>query len=343
MKVLFDIVHPADVLFFKRPIATLTERGDEVLVLSRHKDVACDLLDEFGIPHRAISSAGSGSLFALGSELIRRDFAVFRAARRFRPDVMIGFGGLAISHVGRLLSIPSISFYDSENARLQTKLTWPFITRLYVPAAYSGPVPAGRVQYLGGVKELSYLHPSAFRADRDVAISNGLDPDRDNFLVRVVAWRAGHDIGKRGWSGDVLGRVVEWSSRRGEVHISSETPLPVEFEPFRYRGRLSEMHHLIAHCRLLIGESATMASEAAVLGVPAIYAGKDFPGYTRSLEAAGLLANVSEVAADSILNAAERILVHPARHFTELRDDYVAGCPDWANAVVAALDSCEVR
>ncbi|MBT8460544.1 MAG: hypothetical protein KJN60_12815 [Boseongicola sp.] len=46
MRVLFEIVHPADVLFFKRPLETLRARGDEFLVLSRHKDIACDLLDE---------------------------------------------------------------------------------------------------------------------------------------------------------------------------------------------------------------------------------------------------------------------------------------------------------
>ena len=129
MRILIDIVHPADVLFFKRPVEMLMVRGDAVEIVSRRKDVACDLLDEFGLAHRAISTAGHG-IFGLAAELIGRDWAMLRAARRFRPDTMIGFGGVSISHAGRLIKRPSISFYDHDNATPQTRITWPVISRL---------------------------------------------------------------------------------------------------------------------------------------------------------------------------------------------------------------------
>ena len=203
MRVLFDIVHPADVLFFKRPIEALIGRGDKVLILSRRKDVACDLLDSFGLPHTPVTTAGAGVL-GLAKELITRDIAVFRQARRFRPDVMIGFGGVAISHAGALLRTRSISFYDSENASLQTRLTWPFISALYVPQSYAGPTPEGRTTKLKGVKDLSYLHPSAFHPDKALALSAGLDPNRANYFVRLVSWRANHDLGKGGWTEALL-------------------------------------------------------------------------------------------------------------------------------------------
>jgi len=130
MRVLFDIVHPADVLFFYNTIRTLEARGDEYLILSRHKDVACELLDQFGLAHKPVSTAGEGT-FQLGVELIRRDLAVLKEARRFKPNVMIGFGGVAISHVGTLLRIPSVSYYAADTATLQNSITWPFITHLY--------------------------------------------------------------------------------------------------------------------------------------------------------------------------------------------------------------------
>ncbi|MBT8460832.1 MAG: hypothetical protein KJN60_14270, partial [Boseongicola sp.] len=118
MRILFDIVHPADVLFFKRPIEMLLARGDEIRVLSRRKDIACDLLDAFDIPHNPVSTAGTG-VFGLARELLVRDIAVLKHCRTFKPDVMIGFGGVSISHAGWLTRTPSISFYDSENATLQ--------------------------------------------------------------------------------------------------------------------------------------------------------------------------------------------------------------------------------
>lgn len=335
MRALFEVVHPADVLFFKRPIEALFARGDEVLVLSRHKDIACDLLDEFGIPHRPVSTAATG-LANLAAEVARRDLAVYRAARAFRPDVMVGFGGVAISHAGRAAGVPAISFYDSENATLQTRLTWPFITHLFVPEAYGGPTPANRTTRLPGVKELSFLHPNSFRADRSAALAAGLDPNRDNFLVRVVAWRANHDLGKVGWPIDLLRSVVARLSEVGSVHVSSERPLPDDLRAYAYRGPKGAVHHLLAHCRLLVGESATMASEGAVLGVPAIYAGRDFPGYTRELEAAGLIRNLEGT--NGLLPTIERMLALPKHMTQEARNRYVAACPDWGRAVVDALD-----
>lgn len=337
MRALFEIVHPADVLFFKRPLETLRSRGDEVLVLSRRKDIACDLLDEFGIPHQPISSAATG-LVNLAGELIRRDVATFHAARAFKPHVMVGFGGVAISHAGKVTGIPSVSFYDSENARLQTRITWPFISRVYVPQSYSGKLPETRTTLLPGVKELSFLHPTAFEANRETAIAAGLDEGRDNFFVRVVAWRANHDAGKSGWSSGLLRHVVSRLSEVGKVHLSSETPLPDDLLEHAYTGPKNAVHHLMANCRLLVGESATMASEAAVLGVPAIYAGSDFPGYTHELETAGLTRNLVDACAETLIPLIEDLLATPKVQIEEARDEYVAKCPDWGEEVVNALD-----
>ena len=337
MRVLFDIVHPADVLFFKRPIEALQRRGDMVLILSRHKDVTCTLLDEFGFEHRPVTCAGKGTL-GLAIEFIHRDWSVFWAVRRFRPNVMIGFGGVAISHAGRLLSVPSVSFYDSENATLQNRITWPFISRLYVPDSYQGPVPKGRTTRIPGTKELSYLHPSAFRPDRNAALQLGLDPDVENFFVRVVAWRANHDLGKSGWTRDTLARVIERLSALGRVHLSTEMPLGSDFAPYLVKGPKTEIHHLLAFCRLLVGESATMASEAAVLGVPAIYAGVDFPGYVKALENANLVINIADSSADNILAAIDAALIRQPADVQVARDRYIAECPDWAQTVLNALD-----
>lgn len=316
----------------------LRARGDEILVLSREKDVACELLDGFGIPHSPVSRAATGTL-PLAMELARRDLAVWRAIRRCRPNVMIGFGGVAIAHAGRVTGVPALSVYDSENATLQTRITWPFITHLYVPEAYGGPVPEGRTTRWPGTKELSFLHPSAYQPDRDIAQAHGVAEAGDTFFLRVVAWRANHDIGKAGWGGEMLGAVIEHLSARGRVILSSERPLPERFERYRYRGPTDAVHHVMGHCRMVLGESATMASEAAILGVHGLYAGRDFPGYLGDLARAGLLTEVRAAGADSVIAAIDAALTVPMEEMRRRRDAYVAQCPDWAEAVVAALDA----
>mgnify|MGYP001817952618 CR=1 FL=1 len=337
MRVLLEIVHPADVLFFKRPLEVLLARGDEVQIMSRHKDVACELLDSFGFGHSPVSRAGSG-LLKLAGELLVRDVRILQAAWRFKPHAMVGFGGVAISHVGRLTGIPSISFYDSENATLQTKITRPFISQYYVPESYSGPTPEGRTTRLRGTKELSYFHPSTFTPDRKKALVAGLDPEQNNYFLRVVEWRANHDIGKSGWTEELLQSVLKRLVATGKVHLSSERDLPDSLERYRYRGEKRLVHHLVAHCDLFAGESATMATEAAIMGVPAIYAGRDFPGYVCELEREGLIQNIRDVT-ETKLNAAIDVSLGETKNvFRAKRDAFVASCPDWAQEVVASLD-----
>jgi len=346
MRILFDIVHPAHVLFFSAPIETIRGRGDEILILSRKKDITCSLLDEFGLEHTPISTSRS-SVFGLMFELAQRDLGVLKAARRFKPDMMIGFGGTAISHVGKILSVPSVSFFDSENATLQNRLTWPFIDHLYVPEAYFGAVPEKRTHRLPGPPQLGYLHPDIFRPDWDRAIAAGLNPGRNNFLVRIVAWNANHDIGKRGWGPETLAHVINRLAEKGQVHISSESEMPDSLRKYKYNGTVSQLLHLLAHCRLLVGESATLASEAAILGVPAIYNGWDFPGYVKELATEGLVHNLSLSVTKGDVHSLERLIDEclnlDKRGVTARRDRFLAQRPNWADAVVRAIDNTVAR
>jgi uncharacterized protein len=342
MRVIFDIVHPADVLFFLKPMQLMQARGDELLVLSREKDVACELLAGFGIAHRPVSVAGTGR-FGLARELAVRDLAVWREARRFRPHVMLGVGGVAIAHAGTLLGRPSIAFYYADTARLQTRITWPFISHLYVPEPYRGPVPAGRTTRFGGVKELSYFHPENFVADRAAALANGLDSERPNFFIRTVQWRANHDLGKTGWSDDQLRGLVSFFAERGKVHISSERSLPHDLERHRYAGSANQIHHVMSGCRLYVGESATMAHEAALLGIPAIYDGHDHPGTTRALAAEGLVVALRQPPLDTLLAACAKLIDEPADAAIARRTSYLSGRPNLAHYIVAAADRHALR
>jgi predicted glycosyltransferase len=88
MKILFDIVRPAHVHFFKGAIAALKNSGHEVLVVSREKDITIDLLRELGIPNQAISCKKSG-LIGAARELISRNYRLWRIAKQFSPDLFV--------------------------------------------------------------------------------------------------------------------------------------------------------------------------------------------------------------------------------------------------------------
>lgn len=340
MRVLIDIGHPAHVHFFRQPIALLRNRGHDVLVTSREKEIAVALLEELGIQHQVISSKRGSGLLNLATELLQRDFALWRVVGRYRPDVMLAIGGTSIAHVGRLTGVPSLVFYDTENATLQNAITYPFASCVIAPTCYEAWLPRRRHIRYRGYHELSYLHPRYFSPMRERALANGLAASGDTFFIRVVSWQASHDVGEHGWNTPLLRRLITKLSSHAKVLISSERPLDAEFEPWRYRGRVSDVHHVLAYCRALIGESATMASECAVLGVPSIYAALTGRGYTNEQELRyGLVKNVRRLDWNELESAVDAILSAPREHYQAARAALLADTVDVAAFVAECAET----
>ena len=312
MRVLVEILHPAHVHFFRNAIETWLSAGDnEVLVLSRDKDVTGELLEDYRIPHRSISAIGSTKA-SLAWEMMVRDARMLRAAASFQPDILVGIMGVTIAQVGKLIRKPAVVFYDTENATITNRFVYPLAHSVCTPDCYQGKVTGKHVRY-PSYHELAYLHPNRFTPDPDIVRKGGLDPQSPYFMLRFVSWQASHDVGERGFDLSLKLRLVDELARRGRVLISSEGALPKELEEYRFVAPASQMHHFLAYADMLIGESATMASEAAVLGVPAFYVADTGRGYTDELEKRyGLVFNYKLAQAPDALEHALSLLDDPS-------------------------------
>lgn len=309
MRIVIEINHPAHVNFFRNPIKLLESRGHKVRVTSRDKDCTLALLDDLGIPHLCLTQARRANIVSRLSELAYRNHALYHHLKDFQADVVTGVGGTAAAQTAIAARCPSVVFYDTEDAKLQNAITYPFATRVVVPQCYYGWTPKSRTLRYQGYHEMSYLAPRYFQPDRCIAMDNGLAENGDTFLIRLVAWGATHDFGLKGWSAETLRGVVKALTKRGRVLISSETPLPNEFAEFSYSGAPSAIHHVMGHCRLVLGESATMASEAVAMGVPAIYAAPSPRGYVSDQQNRyGMAAFIAEPSAQSITSQIEHFL-----------------------------------
>lgn len=340
MRVLIDLNHPAHVHFFRHPIRMLRERGHDVTVTSRDKEMTLGLLDELGIRHVPLSVQQGRGAWSLTRELIARDARLYRIVRDIRPDVMAAIGGTFIAHVGALTGVPSLVFYDTENATLQNAITYPLASCVFVPRCYEAWLPRARHVRYSGYHELSYLRPERFTPDRAIALRGGLAESGDTFFLRLVSWRASHDIGEAGWNTELLGALIRKLAALGKVMISSEAPLPGEFASLQYRGKHADVHHVMAFCRAFVGESATMASECAVLGVPAIYAAETGRGYTNEQERRyGLVTNVPRLAWGILESAIDRVLAQPLAHWQEARARLLADTIDVAGFVTRCIET----
>lgn len=269
MRVLVDIGHPAHVHFYKHVIWRLQEHGHEVLISARDKDVTLALLNHYGFPYRTLSMAGHG-FWGLSREFLRREWMLLRLMREFDPDVVTEIGGLFIAPICKLLGKPSIAFTDTETVLMDKYLTYPFASIICTPNCFKHDLGARHVRY-AGYHELAYLHPNYFQPDPTVLNELGVSEDEPFIVLRFVAWKASHDIGRHGLSIAAKRQVVQTLSRYGQVFITSETPLSEEFEPYRINLPPHRMHDLLYYARLFVGEGATMATEAGILGTPAVY------------------------------------------------------------------------
>jgi uncharacterized protein len=268
MRILVDIGHPAHVHFFKNFIWEMEKRRHEILVTAREKDVALRLLEAYGIKYQVFGRIGKGKL-SLIREWAGRDWGIYHIARKFRPAILTGNNSPCAAHVAILTGAKSVIFNDSEAGGLGNWVTHPFANVICTPSCFTKDLGKKQVKY-SGYKELAYLHPNYFIPDHLVLGKMGLSENENYTVLRFVAWQASHDIGKHGFSLEDKRKLVAELEKYGRVLITSEKPLPGEFEKYRITAPPEKMHDLLYFATLLVSDSQTMTTEAAVLGTPAV-------------------------------------------------------------------------
>jgi len=282
IKILFSINHPAHVHFFRNTIKALNEKHIKCLIVARDKDITLSLLDKYSIDY-VVGSKAAKSLISKCCEIIEYQRVVYGILRREKPDTVMSIGGLLCIHAAKLCGTPYILFSDTEHARSEILISFPFAKFIVTPSCYLKNHGKKQVRY-DGCHELAYLHPNRFTPNPTVLSDLGLNEVDKFFILRFVSWDAGHDMYQHGFTVNGKRRMVELLSKYGRVIISSEAQLPEEFETYRMPICPTKMHDLLYYATMYIGEGGTMASEAAVLGTPAIFVNTLRLGYLNEQE-----------------------------------------------------------
>ncbi len=306
MKILIDIGHPAHVHLFRHFAQEMTKKGHKFLFTTREKEVAVHLLKHFGFdfvsfgkPYKSLP----GKLFGL----VKFNLKLLKVSMRFKPDLFISAGSFYASHISFLMHKPHITFEDTGNME-QVKLYLPFSEVILVPKAFHKDLGPKQIRY-SGYHELAYLHPNQFKPNSDILKQLCVEKDETYIVIRFVSWNASHDAGQVGFSLERKIELVQKISKYGKVFISSEGDLPAELEQFRVGISPEYIHDAMAFASLYIGEGATMASECAALGTPAIYVNSITAGTLEEQENYGLLYGFRS--SDGVIEKALEILKNP--------------------------------
>lgn len=272
MNIFINISHPAHVHFFKKAVRILSERGHNIIIGARHKEFTTMLLEAAHLNFTLLTKKGQG-LTGLIKELLLQQWSIAKIIRRQKIDMMLQIGGIFNAPVGKLYRIPTLAFSDTENETWGNRLSFTLSRHVLLPTCFEHDIGGQwkRQIHYPGYHELAYLSP------RDC--SRQTEPE-EKFLLRFVGWGAGHDIGETGLSNRQKVELAQTLSKYGKVHISSEAPLPEPIAGMAYKLHPLQIHDFMKNCKMVVGESATMASESACLGIPAVFISNTGRGYT---------------------------------------------------------------
>ena len=307
MKFLFDIGHPADVHYFRNTMTFLQERGHAVRIYARDKDVTHKLLSAYGFEF--ICKGKGGRLISDRlTYTIKSLQKLHEGIVSFKPDICVSHASPYLAMMARLHGVPNILFNDTERAAL-----FKTVLRFLKPDVYSpdsfAEADENRQKLVPSYMELAYLHPDHFTPNEKIKEITG-----DNYvLLRFVGNHATHDIGHPGITNDQKREMVNRLKKYAKVWISSEECLPDDLQAYRLQITEDQIHDVIAFSRLVMGGSGTMSSEAAMLGVPAIFVNNNRLGYINELgDTYGLVYRYRnrKPERESALQRAIRILEH---------------------------------
>ena len=267
-KIVVDLNHPAHVHFFKYFIVEMRERGHEVLITASDKDVTIHLLNAYGFDFVNMGTYGSTVLRKIANVPLM-DLRMVHAVRKFCPEVLLGIASSRAAHTAFVLRKKSIVFDDSEH-KGQLWAYLPFASTVVTPTCFKKNLGKKHMRY-AGYHELAYLHPHRFTPNPQVLDEFGLSENTPFFIVRFVSWRAVHDMGEKGFTEKGKRKLVRELMKHGKVIITSEENLPSDLQTYSLSVSLEKVHDLLYYATMYVGEGATMASEAAVLGTPSVY------------------------------------------------------------------------
>ena len=198
-KILFHLGHPAHYQLFKNIISDLKLKGYTIYIAIKKKDILEDLLNDSKIEYVNFLPAGrQDNKMGILWGMIKADFRMLIFCKRNKVQLLVGTS-YAISHVGKILGIPSINVNEDDwnVVPFYAKLSYPWATTILTPKVCDTGKWEHKKSSYSGFQELSYLHPKVFKPDKKI-VKKYVNPENPYFIIRFAKLKAHHDTGIRG-------------------------------------------------------------------------------------------------------------------------------------------------
>ena len=287
MNILFVSGHPAQIHNFKNVKYELEKRGHRVFWLATDKDISKQLLEVYNIDYSVLNKPGK-SILARVSTLISNTVFSLKYLKANKIDLVVSRVSPYLAVASFIKRIFHITLTDTETAGFYDWFFCKFTSVLLTSFSFKKQLRSKQIRFDANT-ELFYLHPNRFKPVNNVENLLGIQPGEPYVIMRFVNWGAYHDKGLSGFTDENKMRAVESFSKFAKVYISSENEIPRQLEKYKINIPVEKIHDVLTHANLFFGESATMATESALLGTPAIFMNENWFGSTGEAEEYGLL------------------------------------------------------
>jgi len=270
MNILIDINHPCHVHVFKNLIARLRLKGHNVFVTVKEIPSAIYLLDKYQIEYTLIRSR-SDTIIGKAISGISQNFQMLSFVRNNKIDLGIG-SSMNIAHLSRVTKMRSIVIDDDDDEvePLFVKFVHPFADTVLSPVSVRKHRKTTNAVFYSSYHELAYLHPNVFTPSSTILSKLGVKQGDKYFILRFNAFKAHHDVNEHGLSTDQKRILITILEKYGKIFITTERDIDAEFKQYQMKIDPVDIHDALYYATMFIGDSQTMASEAAVLGTPSI-------------------------------------------------------------------------
>lgn len=263
---------PAQIHFYRNISKLLHEMGHETCFAIRDYRETKTVADGYGLDYFVYSKSGD-QILGRSMKLPLRVLFSSERLKKFKSDMVLGFG-VYDAYVATLLGKPCIEFEDSEPRvnpiyAIELRMYLPFVDTIITPEMFMDDLGEKHIR-VRSYKELSYLHPNHFVADENIFSMLDIDRNDDFVLLRFNSFDAVHDTGISGFNLEQKRSLVRDLEKEMKVFISAEGGLPRDLESHRINIPHHKIHDVLFFAKLFISDSQTMATEAGILGTPAI-------------------------------------------------------------------------
>ncbi len=270
-KLIVDIRHPAHLNFFRPVLYKLKSEGwiIDIVAIDRgrvykiaKKEYADFKVTKIGV-HR-------GTKFSIIFEAnILRFFQMFFFLLKKKYNIGISVSSFILGSAAKLNGIPNLQFYDDPEYKKHVRLQKLTSSKTYYPKIKDfGP----EIETFNALKEWAYLSPRYFNPDPSVLEDYNLLGKKYIFVREVINTSFNYS----NQASNLVATISDKFPKEYKVLLSLEDKKTKNLYPDNWcilQEPLRDIHSLMYYSDIMISSGDSMAREAALLGVPAIYCG----------------------------------------------------------------------